>query len=238
MSNVNNKPVISAHSISKSYRMGASELNVLRNISFEIPRGQIVTIIGSSGVGKSTLLNIMGTLDSPSDGRMLIDGQDTAKLNEAELSSLRNGKIGFVFQFHHLLPEFSALENVAMPGWIAGVETGEILKRSTALLEEVGLAHRLHHKPGELSGGEQQRIAVARALINAPAVVLADEPTGNLDRENSEAIQKLVWRLCREKGQTMIIATHNAKIADGADRVIELFDGGIGKDEMNTAANG
>lgn len=227
----NDMQVIRVESLSKSYWMGATEVKVLKEINFDVPRGQIVSIIGPSGVGKSTLLNIIGTLDRPSAGRIFIEGIEIASVGDRELSSLRNRKIGFVFQFHHLLPEFTAQENVAMPGWIAGKNHEEMLARSAVLLEEVGLAQRLRHKPNELSGGEQQRVAVARSLINSPAVLLADEPTGNLDRENSEALHNLLWRLCREKQQTMILVTHNEKMTDGSDRIIELYDGKIKRDD-------
>lgn len=231
MSTGNNKSVVSIQGINKSYRMGPIELEVLKNISFDIPSGQIVSVVGPSGVGKSTLLNIIGTLDRPTSGALMIDGQEITSLNDKEISALRNQKIGFVFQFHHLLPEFTALENVAIPGWIAGRKNDEVIEQSTKLLEEVGLVQRMNHKPSELSGGEQQRVAVARALINSPALLLADEPTGNLDRQNSEALQKLLWNLCGEKHQTMILVTHNEKMAQGSDRVIELFDGKIKRDE-------
>lgn len=230
MSENNNESVVSVQAVYKSYWMGSVELEVLKGISFDIPYGQIVSIVGPSGVGKSTLLNIIGTLDKPTGGALTIDGQDVMTLNDKAISALRNQKIGFVFQFHHLLPEFTALENVAIPGWIAGKNNDEVLKRSMMLLEEVGLAHRIGHKPAELSGGEQQRVAVARALINSPALLLADEPTGNLDRQNSEALQELLWKLCKEKRQTMILVTHNEKMAQGSDRVIELFDGKIKRD--------
>ena len=232
MSVRNNGPVISAESLSKTYRMGRVELEVFRHLSFEIPSGQIVSVIGPSGVGKSTLLNIIGTLDVPTDGKLWIEGQDVSGLNDGELSTLRNRKIGFVFQFHHLLPEFTALENVALPGWIAGRNHAETADQSAALLKDVGLEKRMYHKPSELSGGEQQRVAVARALVNSPAILLADEPTGNLDRQNSDALQALLWDLCRKKKQTMLLVTHNEKMADGADRVIELYEGGILRDNL------
>ncbi len=238
MSVINGAPVISAESLSKIYRMGPVELEVFRNLSFDIPPGQIVSVIGPSGVGKSTLLNIIGTLDVPTEGRLSIEGQDVSGLTDRELSVLRNQKIGFVFQFHHLLPEFDALENVAIPGWIAGRDRAETADRSAELLREVGLEKRIHHKPSEMSGGEQQRVAVARALVNTPAILLADEPTGNLDRQNSEALQDLLWSLCREKRQTMMLVTHNEKMADGADRVIELYERGILRDHVRGQNSG
>ncbi len=232
MSAIMNSPVISAEDLGKTYKMGPSELCVFKNVSFDIPKGQIVSVIGPSGVGKSTLLNIIGTLDVPTEGRLSIEGQDVSGMTDGELSALRNRKIGFVFQFHHLLPEFDALENVAIPGWIAGFGHDDVMERSAELLKEVGLEKRMRHKPSELSGGEQQRVAVARALVNAPAIVLADEPTGNLDRENSDALQDLLWALCREKKQTMLLVTHNEKMADGAERIIELYEGGILRDAI------
>jgi len=222
--------VVSVKDIYKDYYLGKNELRVLKGITFSIPRGEIVCILGPSGVGKSTLLNIIGTLDRPTKGEVYIDSKKVTGLNENELALFRNRKIGFIFQFHHLLPEFTALENVMMPGIIRKDNRDEIRERAEKLLKEVGLGDRMEHKPGELSGGELQRVAFARALINNPTIVLADEPTGNLDRLNSENLNEIIWALCKEKNQTFILVTHNEKLSERADRVIELFDGRIRKD--------
>ena len=202
-------------------------MEVLKGITFNVRKKEIITIVGPSGVGKSTLLNIIGTLDKPTKGEIYIDSQEISKLKDSELAVLRNKKIGFIFQFHYLLPEFTALENVAMPGYIMGINRTDIEDKARELLEVVGLKDRIDHKPGELSGGELQRVAVARSLINEPLIVLADEPTGNLDRKNGEALLELIWGLSNEKNQTFLIVTHNEKIASRADRIIELFDGKI-----------
>jgi lipoprotein-releasing system ATP-binding protein len=199
----------------------------------EVNQGQIVAIVGHSGVGKSTLLHILGALDRPSSGAVMIDGTRLDGFNDRELSHFRNQTVGFVFQFHHLLPEFSALENVMMPALIAGKPREEISARARLLLGEVGLEHRLSHRPGELSGGELQRVAVARALMNNPKIVLADEPSGNLDQANSQALHDLLWKLSRKDNRTFIIVTHNLELAENADKVIELFDGQIKREQLN-----
>ena len=219
--------IIKLSNIYKEYIIGKKRLEVLKGINFSIKRKEKIAIIGSSGVGKSTLLNIIGTLDKPTKGELLIDNCDVSKLKDTELASLRNSKIGFVFQLHHLLPEFTALENIGMPGYIMGRDKNEVDEKALQLLKEVGLEERISHKPGELSGGELQRVAVARSLINDPIIVLADEPTGNLDRKNGEALLDLIWRLSEKKNQTFLIVTHNEKIAGEADRIIELYDGKI-----------
>jgi len=219
--------IIELKDISKDYVVGTKILNVLKDINLNITKKEIIAIIGPSGVGKSTLLNIIGTLDKPTKGGLIIDNQEISKMNEIDLAQLRNRKIGFVFQLHYLLPEFTALENVGMPGYIRGLNKTEVDEKALQLLEEVGLKERIDHKPNELSGGELQRVAVARSLINDPLIVLADEPTGNLDRKNGEALLDLIWNLSNTKNQTFLIVTHNEKIADNADRVIELFDGMI-----------
>jgi len=219
--------VVSVRDIYKNYFIGKNELEVLKRITFDVKRGEIVCIIGPSGVGKSTLLNILGTLDKPTKGKVYIDSEEVTGLNENELSSFRNKKIGFIFQFHHLLPEFTALENIMMPGVIGKNDREEIKDRAERLLREVGLGARMEHKPSELSGGELQRVAFARALINNPSIVLADEPTGNLDRLNSEKLHEIIWSLCKEKKQTFLLVTHNEKLSEKADRIIELFDGKI-----------
>jgi len=187
--------------------------------------GEIISIVGASGVGKSTLLHLMGALDRPTDGTVLYEGQDIFQLTDRELARFRNRELGFVFQFHHLLPEFSAIENVMMPALIAGRSKEEARQTAADILKNVGLTGRERHRPGELSGGEQQRVAVARALVNDPKVVLADEPTGNLDRKTSEEVHDLLWKLNERMNQTFIIATHNEGLAQRSDRVIRLADG-------------
>lgn len=222
--------VVSVRDIYKNYFIGKNELEVLKRITFDVKRGEIICIIGPSGVGKSTLLHILGTLDKPTKGEVYIDSEEVTGLNENELASFRNKKIGFIFQFHHLLPEFTALENVMMPGVIGKNNREEIKDRAERLLREVGLGERMEHKPSELSGGELQRVAFARALINNPSIVLADEPTGNLDRLNSENLHEIIWALCKGKKQTFLLVTHNEKLSEKADRIIELFDGKIKRD--------
>ena len=193
----------------------------------DISQAEIVSIVGSSGAGKSTLLHILGTLDKPDKGEILMHGQRIDKLTGNSLSKFRNKHIGFIFQFHHLLPEFTALENVCIPGWIAGSKKNDIEKRGTELLQILGLNDRVQHKPGQLSGGEQQRVAVARALINDPDLVFADEPSGNLDSRNAEELHQLFFRLRHELNQTFVIVTHNEHLAALADRKLEMIDGGI-----------
>jgi lipoprotein-releasing system ATP-binding protein len=218
----------------KSYPTGAfSELHVLKGIDFEAFEGEIITIVGHSGVGKSTFLHLIGALDRPTSGRIELDGQDISHYDEAKLAHFRNRTIGFVFQAHHLLPEFTALENVMMPGLIAGQNGSELKKRSVELLTSVGLKERQTHRPNELSGGEQQRVAVARALCNQPRLLLADEPSGNLDMSTAEALHHMLWDLCRRLRQTMIIVTHNRELAGRADRIIELSDGRIKTEVSN-----
>jgi lipoprotein-releasing system ATP-binding protein len=214
--------------IHKSY--GA--LKVLKGISLSISSGEIVSIVGASGAGKSTLLHILGTLDRPDTGLLQIAGTETESLSDRKLSAFRNKNIGFVFQFHHLLPEFTALENVCIPAFIAGVGKREAENRAKKLLISLGLALRMEHKPSALSGGEQQRIAVARALINQPAVVLADEPSGNLDSINAKELHKLFFRLREEFNQTFVIVTHNEELAEMADRRLIIKDGIIDGSEL------
>lgn len=211
----------------KSYYDGESELPVLRGIDLEIKTSELLAVVGASGVGKSTLLHIMGTLDRPTAGQVLYGDQDIFTLQDTELARFRNKEVGFVFQFHHLLPEFNALENVAMAALITTPNNKAIYEEAAALLEYVGLAERLSHYPGQLSGGERQRVAIARALINKPKIVLADEPTGNLDRRSSEAVHKLLWDLNTESGQTFVIVTHNSELAEQVDRVVQLVDGKV-----------
>ncbi len=200
-------------------------MEVLRGVDLTFSQGEKAAIVGASGVGKTTLLHILGTLDRPTAGKVLYEGKDIYTLNERDLAFFRNREIGFVFQFHHLLPEFNALENTMMPGLIQGIPTKEATSRAEAILTLVGLKERLSHKPGELSGGEQQRVAVARALVLEPKVLLADEPTGNLDTKTGESVFDLLQELNQIKGVTLIVVTHNLKLAEKLSRQIQLIDG-------------
>lgn len=207
--------------ITKSF----GELKVLKGIDIDIKEKEIVSIVGASGAGKTTLLQIIGTLDRPDSGIIYYNGNDIGKLKGKNLASFRNNNIGFVFQFHQLLPEFTALENVCIPAYIAGKSKAEAESKAAELLEFLGLADRLEHKPSELSGGEQQRVAVARALINNPAVILADEPSGNLDSKNKNELHKLFFRLRDTFGQTIVIVTHDRQLAEMSDRILQIKDG-------------
>lgn len=211
----------------KSYYDGLTELPVLKGVDLEVKKAEIIAIVGASGVGKSTLLHLLGGLDRPTEGTIFYGGEDIFALNDQELDRFRNEEIGFVFQFHHLLPEFTALENVAMPGLIAEQKPHVAQERAKELLDYVGLGERLEHRPSELSGGERQRVAIARALVNQPKVVLADEPTGNLDQKTSEAVHDLLWTLNDQFNQTFIIVTHNQTLAQRADRLVQLVDGQV-----------
>lgn len=213
--------MVKASGIHKSY--GA--LPVLKGIDMEVSRGEVISIVGASGAGKSTLLHIIGTLDTPDKGSVAIDGQEVFLKSSTPLASFRNRAIGFVFQFHNLLPEFSALENVMIPGLIGKKNPNEVKQRATEVMELLNISHRLDHKPSELSGGEQQRTAVARALINNPALILADEPSGNLDSKNAAELHQLFFDLRKRLNQTFIIVTHNQEFAAMADRVVEIKDG-------------
>lgn len=213
--------IIEAHDIHKSF----GELEVLKGVDFSADAGEVVSIMGASGAGKTTFLEILGTLSTPDSGCLTIDGTDVLGLKSRELASFRGRRIGFVFQFHHLLPEFSSLENVMIPALIAGRKTQEAKKEAGELLARVGLSDRLSHKPSELSGGEQQRVAIARALINHPAVLLADEPTGNLDSRTKEEIHRLFFDLRDSLGQTIIIVTHDPELAAMCDRSLVMRDG-------------
>lgn len=215
--------MIKAEGIYKSY----GQLNVLKGIDLEIEKGQIVSIVGASGAGKSTLLHIMGTLDKADKGRVLINNIEVNLLNDKKLSEFRNKHIGFVFQFHHLLPEFTALENICIPAFIAKIKKKEAVEKAYEILDFLGLRDRAEHKPGELSGGEQQRIAVARALINRPDVIFADEPSGNLDSANAKELHKLFFDLRQQFNQTFVVVTHNEELANMADRKISMKDGNI-----------
>lgn len=223
-----NISMIQAKNIHKYY----DQLHVLKGVDLHIEQGEIVSIVGASGAGKTTLLQILGTLDKPSSSTetaLLINGEDVLKMNDKNLSRFRNLHLGFIFQFHQLLPEFTALENVCIPAFIAGKEKASTEIEAKKLLDYLGLSHRIDHKPNELSGGEQQRVAVARALINKPAVIFADEPSGNLDTASAENLHKLFFQLRAEFGQTFVIVTHNEELANMADRKLVMVDGLISK---------
>jgi len=217
--------ILEVHDVKKSYRMGKLLVPALRGVSFNAEEGEFLTIFGPSGSGKSTLLHLIGCLDRPDEGEILIDGSDVLKLSDDKLAELRLTKIGFVFQFFNLLPRLSALRNVELPLTVAGVSERETSERAKEMLKLVGLEARMNHRPSELSGGEQQRVAMARALINNPKIVLADEPTGNLDTKTGWEIVQLMKKLNEEKGQTFVVVTHDPQIAETADRLIHLKDG-------------
>ena len=219
--------MIGINGLYKTFRIGEHDLTVLKGINLEIRRGELLAIMGASGAGKSTLLHIIGMLDRPTRGTVSFEGQDLFQLSDAAQAEFRNRRIGFVFQFHHLLPEFTALENACMPALIQRRSPADVEADAIALLNEVGLGERLHHKPGELSGGEQQRVAVARALMQRPDLVLADEPTGNLDTHTGEALFALMRDLNKSRGTTFVIVTHNEKLSAQADRIVYMQDGQI-----------
>jgi len=221
------KTILSVNSLSKSYHTDGIEVPVLKNISFSVNTGEVVTIMGPSGIGKSTLLNLIGTLDYPDSGTISYQGTNPFLLSDKEIARFRNETIGFVFQFHHLLPEFTALENVMIPSIIYRYDPASAAEKGKEILRQVGLGHRFDHRPAALSGGERQRVAVARALINKPLVVLADEPSGNLDATNSDLLIDLILKLNEQDRRTFIIATHNASIASKSHRVLRLDIDGI-----------
>ncbi|MBN2201803.1 ABC transporter ATP-binding protein [bacterium] len=230
MNKTGSSVLLSAEDIHKSFPIaGHRTLPVLKGIDLKIVQGEILAVIGPSGAGKSTLLHILGALDRPTRGNVSIESVPVFSMNDSRLSGFRNRRIGFVFQFHHLLPDFSAEENVAMPALIARETPDHAFRRSRILLDAMGLSNRRLHKPRELSGGEQQRVAFARALVNNPVLVLADEPSGNLDRANSDALHELMWNRVRQENMSFVVVTHNPDLAKKADRVIEMVDGGIKK---------
>jgi len=230
--------LVTIEDLRKSFQHMGRSLDVLKGIDLTIYAGQILAIVGQSGAGKSTLLHCMGTLDLPSSGRIRLGAEELTTMSGSRLAAVRNRDIGFVFQFHHLLPEFTALENVMVPGLIQGRPRREMEKRAQALLEEVGLGNRASHRPGELSGGEQQRVAVARALALDPKLVLADEPTGNLDSATSDAIHDLFFQINREHGTTIVVVTHNAAFAESMPRVVRMLDGRVEIDDVGRAQRG
>lgn len=209
----------------KSYQTMAGKLDVLKGVELEVKSGEMIAVVGASGVGKSTLLHILGTLDRPDAGKVEINGKEVFGLDDKSLAGFRNQSIGFVFQFHHLLPEFTSLENLILPKLMAGEKKDQAAQKALELLEDMGLQDRSHHRPMELSGGEQQRLAVARALVNSPQLVLADEPTGNLDQKSAENLMELLLDLNKNKKQTFIVATHNPKLAKLADRIYQIKEG-------------
>jgi lipoprotein-releasing system ATP-binding protein len=224
----NGSTIISCRDLNKSFVLGKQEVPVLKNINLDVQRGERIAIVGASGSGKSTLLHLLGGLDKASGGSVHILGQDVQAMNETQRGEVRNKSLGFIYQFHHLLAEFSALENVAMPLLIRGMKRAEAEIRAAAMLEKVGLSHRLHHQPSELSGGERQRVAVARALVTEPACVLADEPTGNLDRNSAQSLFDLMQRLNEQLHTSFIVVTHDLELAARMPRCLRLVDGQLG----------
>jgi len=226
--------LVTVESVKKSFVHEGREIDILRGIDLSVDEGEMLCIVGPSGAGKSTLLHLLGTLDLPTSGRILYDQKDVTTYSSARLADFRNHSIGFVFQFHHLLPEFTALENVMMPGRIRGEPLAQIERRARELLTEVGLGHRLTHRPGELSGGEQQRVALARALIMNPRLVLADEPTGNLDTTTGRTMHELLFSLNKTRGTTFLVVTHSRDLAEQMPRVVQMRDGRIESDLRST----
>jgi lipoprotein-releasing system ATP-binding protein len=232
MTSMSTNSIITLDSVRKEYTIDSAKVEALRGVSVSVPQGAMVAVTGKSGAGKSTLLHIIGTLDRPTSGQVMINGVDVSRLRDKDLSRFRSRSIGFIFQMHNLLPEFSAMENVMMPGIIAGFRIAELRERAAMLLSNVGLGARLHHKPGELSGGEQQRVAIARALFMAPPLLVADEPTGNLDRKTSVMIQDLLLELVRSENMTLILVTHDMELAARLPSQLVMEDGGIIRDEV------
>jgi len=231
---MDNYIILKAQGLYKSYQTMAGKLHVLKGVDLEVKKGEMIAVVGASGVGKSTLLHILGTLDRPDAGKVNINDKEVFSLDDKSLANFRNRTIGFVFQFHHLLPEFTCQENLIIPKLIAGEKKEQAMQNASDLLQEIGLKDRMFHRPMELSGGEQQRLAVARALVNSPQVVLADEPSGNLDQKSAESLIELLVNLNKNKKQTFIIATHNLKLAKIADRVFEMREG---KASLNSNPN-
>jgi lipoprotein-releasing system ATP-binding protein len=224
----NTSSVVMTRGLQKTFQTGGGEaLTIFRDINLSVAPGEIVALVGQSGSGKSTLLQIVGLLDRPTEGQILIEGRDVTGLDDGARTKLRRDTIGFVYQFHHLLPEFTALENVMLPQMIAGQPRAQAMTRATSYLNMIGLGHRLNHRPARLSGGEQQRVAIVRALVNNPRLLLADEPTGNLDQETSQIVFDMLVKLVRQSGVGALIATHNLDLADKMDRIIELKQGRI-----------
>lgn len=219
------KNLMSARGLCKSFDSSGVRIDILKDLDFDLDQGETVAIVGASGIGKSTLLHILGTLDRPDSGTLLFQDKNVFRFDDVRLANFRNEAIGFVFQFHHLLPEFTALENAMMPALIRGMSKHEASAAAEAILTRVGLDHRLSHRMGELSGGEQQRVALARALVMKPALLLADEPTGNLDKKNSEQVHRLLWELNRELGMTLMVVTHNPDLAAYMSRRVTLAEG-------------
>jgi lipoprotein-releasing system ATP-binding protein len=234
----NGKTLVAIHDVWKKFLHEGREVVVLKGIDLTIEEGEMLAVVGPSGAGKSTLLHILGTLDLPTAGRIEYEGRDVTRYSSSRLADFRNRALGFVFQFHHLLPEFTALENVKMPGMIRGQSERKLDKRARELLDEVGLSHRLSHRPGELSGGEQQRVALARALVMDPKLVLADEPTGNLDSGTSESIHKLFFDLNRSRGTTFLLVTHSRDLADRMPRMVSMRDGKVEQDIRREPSDG
>ncbi|WP_272664693.1 lipoprotein-releasing ABC transporter ATP-binding protein LolD [Providencia sp. PROV174] len=222
---MNKQPLLVCENLSKTYQEGTLSTQVLKNVSFSMGLGEMMAIVGSSGSGKSTLLHLLGGLDTPSEGNVIFRGQHINQLSSDERAAIRNKDLGFIYQFHHLLPDFTALENVAMPLLIGGIAKETAFSKATEMLEAVGLAHRAGHRPSELSGGERQRVAIARALVNEPALVLADEPTGNLDLRNADAIFELLGELNRTQRTAFLVVTHDMTLARRLSRQLEMRDG-------------
>ena len=232
-------PPLEAHGLRKHFLSGdGSELRILQGVELRVEAGEVVAIIGASGVGKSTLLHLLGALDQPTEGEVLVGGKPLSEMEQEALAAVRNQHVGFVFQFHHLLRDFSALENVALPRRISGEDEGPAKDRARSLLDSVGLSHRIDHLPTQLSGGEQQRVAVARALANDPLVLLADEPSGNLDASSSRELHELLFRLRSEEGTSMVLVTHNLDLARQSDRILELRDGVLYGEGMDHEGGG